>query len=250
VTDPTDRQLFFSSTWVQIGDEKVTPFWEAKWLLGSAPKELAPHLYEVDKFKKIIVYTELTNINWIRSLQHISSCDQIDEFTLLFMALVEIQLNDHNDSIYWKWTANGKFLVASTYECQFQGSMTPFPASDIWTSYSERKNQFFAWLVMHNRVLIEDNILKKNWHCNQFCSFCLCLEETTQHLLTDCNYTEAVWNLVAPHFNLPSYQILQLQGEPIQWFQAILQGGSAKEKKRRTGILITVWWMIWKERNR
>jgi hypothetical protein len=28
------------------------------------------------------------------------------------------------------------------------------------------------------------------------------------------------------------------------------QGGASKEKKKRLGILFTMWWAIWKERNR
>jgi hypothetical protein len=28
-----------------------------------------------------------------------------------------------------------------------------------------------------------------------------------------------------------------------------MQGGSAKDKKKRCGILLSIWWMIWKERN-
>jgi hypothetical protein len=63
-------------------------------------------------------------------------------------------------------------------------------------------------------------------------------------------YTEAVWNLVAASFNLPSYLQLQSQGGPAQRFQVILDAGEAKDKTKRSGILLTVWWMIWKERNR
>jgi hypothetical protein len=29
VVDPIDRHLFFNSTWVEIGNGKTTPFWEA-----------------------------------------------------------------------------------------------------------------------------------------------------------------------------------------------------------------------------
>jgi hypothetical protein len=46
VVDPINRQLFFSSTWIQVGNGKTTPFWEAKWLFGAAPKELAPNLFQ------------------------------------------------------------------------------------------------------------------------------------------------------------------------------------------------------------
>jgi hypothetical protein len=65
VTNQIDRQLFFSSTTVQIGNGKASPFWESRWLMGSAPKELAPSLYEVARFKTRIVHVELQNNNWL-----------------------------------------------------------------------------------------------------------------------------------------------------------------------------------------
>jgi hypothetical protein len=48
---------------------------------------------------------------------------------------------------FWKWTADKKFSVATTYECQFVGSMVSFPAPAIWHAYAEH-NKFFAWLVL------------------------------------------------------------------------------------------------------
>jgi hypothetical protein len=47
-----NRQLFFSSTTVQIGDDKNTPFWETRWINGISPKELAPNLDLTARFKK------------------------------------------------------------------------------------------------------------------------------------------------------------------------------------------------------
>jgi hypothetical protein len=52
VLDKVDRQLFFSSTTVQIGDDKNTPFWETRWINGISPKELAPNLDLTARFKK------------------------------------------------------------------------------------------------------------------------------------------------------------------------------------------------------
>jgi hypothetical protein len=51
VMDPIDRQLFFCSTYMQVGDDNSTSFWEARWLLVSAPKYLAPNLFEIVRFK-------------------------------------------------------------------------------------------------------------------------------------------------------------------------------------------------------
>jgi hypothetical protein len=83
------------------------------------PKELAPNLYRVTRYKMRSVCTELHNNNWIRSLNDMESSVLIEEFTLLFMALSSTQLSNQKDTIHWRWTGNEKFSTASAYECQF-----------------------------------------------------------------------------------------------------------------------------------
>jgi hypothetical protein len=98
---------------------------------------------------------------------------------LLFMAISSVTLTEQEDSITWRWTRDGKFSVASTYR------------------------KILSLLVLHGRILTTDNMLKKHWPYNQTCSLCFCMEETTAHLLTHCNYSEAAWNRVAGLFQLP-----------------------------------------------
>jgi hypothetical protein len=106
-----DKQLFSALTLVQIGDGKNSPFWEAKWLLGAAPKDLAPNLHRIARFKNRPVSKELQNSNWIRNVADISDTTQMEEFILLFMALSSVSLNNQPDKITWKWTKNSKYLV-------------------------------------------------------------------------------------------------------------------------------------------
>jgi hypothetical protein len=75
------------------------------------------------------------------------------------------------------------------------------------------------------------------------------MHETTEHLLVRCNFSEAVWNLVAAKFNMPSYIQLSHAAQPVDWFRRQLIGSSKKERKRRLGVLLTFWWWIWKEQN-
>jgi hypothetical protein len=163
------------------------------------------------------------------------------------MALSDVHLSDQHDTIRWKWTSDGQYMVASAYECQFEGSIVHFPAMSIWEARAEAKCNFFAWVVMHDRVLTTNNMMKRNWPCQYNCGFCLCLYETTVHLLTECNFTEVVWNLTAPSFSLLGYN--QMSGGPLQWVKCMLQSGSKKEKRRKLGVMFTIWWMIRKERN-
>jgi hypothetical protein len=116
------------------GNNKKT-FWEARWLHGG-PKELAPNLYRLARFRKRSVHVEMKNSNWIRNLQDIDTPNQMEEFTMLFMALELVCLNDQ-DSTRWRWTANGAYSVASTYDCQFLRVMINFPATNIWRTKTE-----------------------------------------------------------------------------------------------------------------
>jgi hypothetical protein len=82
-----------------VGDGKITPFWESRWLNGVSAKELTPNLYRITKFKHRCVHDELNNSNWIRSLGDIQSPSLLEEFTLMFMALSSVELTRHKDVI-------------------------------------------------------------------------------------------------------------------------------------------------------
>jgi hypothetical protein len=228
----------------------ATIFWAARWLHGSAPKEVAPGLYQIARFKRRNICTELRNYNWIKNTQNIQSSELMDEFVLLYMALSTIQLTQHRDTIYWKWSPNGQFTVASANDCQFHGAMLRFPASVIWKANAEQKCILFAWLVLHDRAPAADNLIKKNRPCNATCHLCTCLPETSQHLLTQCNYSEAVWNVTAPQFSLPNFNSMSTNVSTTSWVHFLTAPGSLSDKKRKLGFLFTFWCQVWKERNR
>jgi hypothetical protein len=233
-----DRHLFFSSAVMQVGDGRDTLFWEARWLHGHAPKELAPELFKIAMFKHRSIHAELQNLNWIRIMQEINNVSQLEEFTNLFMALSSIILSQDKDQIYWNWTGDGKFTVAYAYECQFWGSMSTFKPDVLWKAHVEPKCRFLSWLVLHDRVLTTDNMAKRNWHYNPLCPLCYCIPETSSHPLAHCNYAKATWNLVASHFSLPLYPTLANLSGPADWMQLLYNKGTKEEKKRNVGILI------------
>jgi hypothetical protein len=236
-----DKALFFSSTYIVIGDGKNTPLWDARWLLGSSPKQIAPNLYKLTRFKNRFVHLELKRENWIRNLGGFDSPELLEEFFTLHMAISSVNLSEHKDQIFWAWTPDRKYLVATTYKFQFHGAMVSFPASHIWSAIIEPKCRFFAWLALHNRILTADNMLKKNWDYNPNCSLCLCLLETTDHLLAKCNFVEAVWNIIASHFHLPNYDTMRGMDNYSDWITLLISNGSKKQKRVKLGILFTFW---------
>jgi hypothetical protein len=59
----TDMALFFSSTIINIGNGKNNHFWEARWVQGTSPKEMAPNLFKQARFKRRSVSYEMQNLN-------------------------------------------------------------------------------------------------------------------------------------------------------------------------------------------
>jgi hypothetical protein len=55
----------------------------------------------------------------------------MEEFTLFFMVLDYVHLNQVKDEIRRRWTASGKFSIASAYRCQFRGSIALFLAKAL-----------------------------------------------------------------------------------------------------------------------
>jgi hypothetical protein len=90
--------------------ERICLFGKQDELMAQPPKEFAPNLFILTRFKKRCVHYELQNLNWIKSLGNIHSPTLFDEFILLFMALEPVVLTQHKDEIKWKWTADGGVL--------------------------------------------------------------------------------------------------------------------------------------------
>jgi hypothetical protein len=135
---------------------------------------------------------------------------------------------------------DGQYTVSSAYDYRFIGYMTTFTPGTVWKAKIEPKCRFFSWLVLHDRVLTTDNMAKKNWPYNPVCSLCSCIQEITSHLLSQCNFTEASWNIVATAswnimasaLSLPQYSVLANKGGPGEWM-GFLQVGEVNMKERR-----------------
>jgi hypothetical protein len=56
---PHDRELFGASTTITIGNGTKALFWEATWLDGLQPKDVAPLTSELSKRKNIMVHKDL-----------------------------------------------------------------------------------------------------------------------------------------------------------------------------------------------
>lgn len=132
---------------------------------------------------------------------------------------------------------------------QFAGSTLSALSTILWRAETEPKCRFLAWLVINGKAPTADNLAKKNWPHPMY-PLCLCMQETNEHLSSQCNYTEATWARIASQLQLPqdcrSYNPQGL----VNWVYSVKKSRPKSEQKKLIGVLLTFWWHLWKERNR
>lgn len=170
--DPIDHQLFRVSTVVTIGDGRKASFWKSSWLEGRAPMDIAPGLYNLAWRKNRKVRGELQDQSWTRGLWRMSTLDEMAEFVLLWDLVQQVSLNEQEDQISWRWTANAAYSSKSAYLVQFNGSYGSFQGNYIWKAHAEGKHKFFAWQLIQSKILTADKLIKRAWPCDPNCPLC------------------------------------------------------------------------------
>ncbi|KAF8689349.1 hypothetical protein HU200_041888 [Digitaria exilis] len=71
----------------------------------------------------------------------------------LWGLIQEVELNEQEDEIKWRWTSDGKYSAKSAYKTQLRGSFCTFDSNAIWGAKTVGKHRFFAWLLVQNKIL-------------------------------------------------------------------------------------------------
>jgi hypothetical protein len=103
----------------------------------------------------------------------ITTTTQIQEFIGLWIKLQGVQLqSDVQDTITWKWTADGNYSTRSTYKIQFRGSHRKFQHELIWKAQAENKCKIHTCILLRNKILTAGNVQKRDWPHQDHCVLC------------------------------------------------------------------------------
>lgn len=106
----------------------------------------------------------------------------------------------------WGWRRTWIYTIAqgfSSLQSTHAPSLTPKLWKIVWSPFSLQVN-FFTWLLMHRKALTSENLNKRGFRSLFRCCLCNSATETFDHLLVDCDFTQAVWNLVHHGLSAPS----------------------------------------------
>lgn len=96
-----------------------------------------------------------------------------------------IRLIDKDDSLFWRWdTSNGKVSVCKDYE-----TITSYlPLLEpkwwfivLWHWRIPTKLKVFCWLILQNKFLIGDNLIKIGYNGPFVCIHCHVIDELGNH---------------------------------------------------------------------
>ena len=248
-----DMDLFYSTTVITVGNGGKTPFWEAPWLRGKKPKDIAPLIFAASKRKKWVVRDALRDNAWVRQINPSINLttNHIVEFVDLWVHLEQFELSPEiDDDISWKFEANGEYSAASAYRVQFLGSMTTTMNKTIWKVWAPPKVKFFSWLAIQNRIWTADRLEKRGWENCGLCTLCRRANETSAHLFFRCRFTLRVWRLVKEWLGLGALEIHQWQAErSIKHWWTNMSKPNTANRKAMASLTMLVGWAIWNERN-
>jgi hypothetical protein len=119
----------------------------------------------------------------------------------------------------------------------------------IWKAKAESKCRFFAWTLLHEKILTANNLQKRGWDHNPICPLCHIDPETPSHLCKDCSYSKSIWRTLLLWTNLNSLANLNQDGQIHTWWRRYRLRIDKPRRRLFDGLVVYFWWNIWKERN-
>jgi hypothetical protein len=141
------------------------------------------------------VQQELNSNTWCRQLQgKITTAVEVEEFVSLWIRLQGVHLDPSTeDTIVWKWMADGVYTTHSAYGAQFFGVVKWDHTKLIWRAHTENRYKLFTWILIQNKQLTADNLTIRGWPHPTSCPLCNGPPETGHHLCLLCPFAQMVW---------------------------------------------------------
>jgi hypothetical protein len=103
------------------------------------------------------------------------------------------KINIHHDPyiIYWGHTPQGFLSIKEAYKIttNYHSLMKEEIWERIWKINHWPKVCTFLWLVIQNKILTWENLLKRGFTGPSRCPLCCIQEETTEHFLNQCTFS-------------------------------------------------------------
>lgn len=178
---------------------------------------------------------------WLVHVPPQASMVAIEEYEALMAELqqIPVQLSGNlRDEPRWKWAKDGKYTVKTFYVMYEEGPHVISSISKFWKIKAPMRVMVFGWLMLHNKILTVDNLVKRGWELVNRC--CLCREqaETVKHLFRNCRYTQEVRLELSRRIPYLTHCQLFVQGS---YWRTLLYSTDKRVKQLQIVLIFAVW---------
>ena len=244
---------------MDLGDGKLTKFWEDVWLQNSNLRELFPRLFSLSNQKEYFVGDcgFWDGVEWIWNFQWRRMLFQwelgfLDELNSL---LATVKLNRYsNDRIIWKFDKKGIFSVGSVSKVwmaeqnRMSGVNSFHFTKSVWKGLVPPKVEIFAWFILIGRLNTKDRlhnfgIIPRN---QLMCCMCNKEHESIEHLFFSCDFAWHLW-----WFWLMKWNVFWVSPNNQKLFFEVWMGVKLRKESKKHWYIafFVVIWTIWRCRN-
>lgn len=112
----------------------------------------------------------------------------------------------------------------------------------LWKVSAPLKIRLFCWLVIHDKVLTWENILKRGFSGPSRCSLCSLAGDSTTHLFGDCSFTRTVLCEIFKRFDVDFFWTRD------SYLDNLIEWTSVRQK--HSELVPLAFWHIWNTWNR
>lgn len=240
------RPLALQFIKTRLGNGLSTSFWYDVWTpFGQLISHIGlsgPRALRIRK--EAVVADAITGSSW--SLPHPRSQKEVE----LHVYLTTLSLPLSPDVIdEYEWVAGDTSL------CAFRSSLTwevlrprelVKPWVDVvWFKGAIPKHSFTMWTANYDRLPTRARLAAWGMTISPSCPFCSAHDETRDHLLLTCDYSQDVWREVLTRCHSPVVQLVSWS-ELLSWIRG---ASSSRLRLLRKIATQTVVYHLWKQRN-
>ena len=186
--------LYQAITTVTVGDGQSTSFWQDVWLEDECFSDRFPALHSHCKRDDQSV-AAIVNGGLREHLVSRLTTEAAVELAVLDGKLSQVLLTDDRDKRHSPFAdKEGKLHMRDLYSLlKCMGATASSPVSTFWRSCAPPRVQFFAWLLVHERIQCKVNLARRKILPDDTCELCGRCPETAVHLLFHCDFAASFW---------------------------------------------------------
>ncbi|CAL1388501.1 unnamed protein product [Linum trigynum] len=163
-----------------------------------------------------------------------------DDILFLLAGIDTPRQNLGEDTTIWGIDQDGRFRLKSAYKVV--ANKLDLTRSKEWKQLWKWKGpniiRHFLWLALHDRLLTNQERVRRKFTDDGSCKHCNGIEETTEHILRHCRKTKELWRRLR--------HSITMQDQNINFGHWLITNIRDDERGTHFGIIL---WHLWKQRN-